>query len=171
MNQNQLIIICGPPASGKSTYARNLAKEKHCCLLDIDTVTETLVHKSLTLLDRDPNDRDSSYFKSNYRDPIYQTLFKIAKENLKHVNTIIVGPFTKELNQKDWNESLEEEFQCQVQILFTTCSKNLRYQRMVNRGESRDLPKLENWDTYLKYYGNDAHPKCVHQVINTESLN
>ncbi|MEN8192549.1 MAG: AAA family ATPase, partial [Bacteroidota bacterium] len=40
-------IICGSPASGKTTYGKKLAKEKKALFLDIDISTERLVKLAL----------------------------------------------------------------------------------------------------------------------------
>jgi hypothetical protein len=45
-------------------------------LLDIDTVTERLVQTGLHLAGQDPNDRDSPWFKKEFREAVYQSLFR-----------------------------------------------------------------------------------------------
>ena len=92
-----LHLIVGPPAAGKTTFARQLARERQAALVDIDTATEPLARAALTALGKDPNDRDSPSFKNRFRDPIYACLFDIAAANLPHVDVVMTGPFTKEL--------------------------------------------------------------------------
>jgi cytidylate kinase len=99
-------IVCGSPGSGKSTYARQLAAARHATLLDIDTVTERLVRTALVQSGHSKDDRDSEYFKRNFREPIYQTLFDIARENLNFQDVVIVGPFTKEIKDPGWPSKL-----------------------------------------------------------------
>ena len=91
------IIVCGTPGSGKSTHARQLAADCKATILDIDTVTERLVKVGLVESGHSPDDRDSEYFKRTYREPIYEALFDIARENISFLDVVVVGPFTKEL--------------------------------------------------------------------------
>jgi predicted kinase len=85
------IIVCGTPGSGKTTYARQLAGDGATTILDIDTVTERLVKVGLVESGHSPDDRDSDYFKQTYRDPIYQALFDIARDNLPYHDVVITG--------------------------------------------------------------------------------
>ena len=94
-------IVCGSPGAGKTTYAKKLASERGATLLDIDTATERLVRIALREAGHNPDDRDSEYFKHTYREPIYETLFDIARENNPFQEVVVVGPFTKELRDPD----------------------------------------------------------------------
>jgi cytidylate kinase len=79
---NTAIIVCGSPGAGKSTYGSKLAAERRALLLDIDTCTEQIIRASLAELGLDTDDRDSDYFKSTFREPIYETLFNINPVSL-----------------------------------------------------------------------------------------
>ena len=106
---SKAFIISGSPASGKTSYGRKLAKMKKACFLDIDLSTEPLVQRALSESGHDKDDRDSEYFKKTYREVIYQTMFDIARENLKWIDVVIVGPFTRELRLESWPETLASE--------------------------------------------------------------
>ncbi len=164
---SKAFVICGPPAAGKTTHGRQLAAQHHATFLDIDTVTETMVRAALTASGRDPNDRDSPWFKTHFRQPIYDTLFTIAAENLPNQNVVIVGPFTRETQDPAWPDWLTQHLQAPVEIHYVTCSPELRRQRMIGRGEPRDLPKLKDWDSFLAYYGEEQPPVFPHTLIKT----
>ena len=104
---NTLHIVMGAPAAGKTTYAKRLAKEKKASLIDIDSATERVVQAGLDLATKNPDDRDSPFFKDSFRAPIYETLFAIAKDNLCHNSVILVGPFTLEARDANWLENLK----------------------------------------------------------------
>lgn len=164
------IIVCGAPAAGKSTHARKLAVERHATLLDIDTVTGVLVETGLAASGRDANDRDSAYFKATYRDPIYQTLFDIARENLGWGDVVIVGPFTRELQDATWPQHLAKVLGAEVEIHFVHCPPGTRKLRMQRRALPRDLAKLERWEDFIKYYGDEHRPAFPHVFVDTSSL-
>ena len=135
----QAFIICGSPGSGKSVYGKALAEKRGAVLLDIDFSTERLIRLSLAESGYDPDDRDSAYFKKTFRQPIYDTLFDIARQNLSWIDVIIVGPYTREI----------------------------RKERLIRRGNQRDMLKLQDWDNHLKYYGDEKPPEFPHVFIDT----
>lgn len=63
---NTLHIVMGAPAAGKTTYAKRLAKEKKASLIDIDSATERVVQAGLDLATKNPDDRDSPFFKDSF---------------------------------------------------------------------------------------------------------
>ncbi len=158
-------IVCGSPGSGKSTYARQLAAARHAALLDIDTVTERLVRLALVQAGHSPDDRDSGYFKRNFREAIYETLFDIARENLDFQDVVIAGPFTKEIKDPGWPEKLERILGSLVEVHYVQCAQELRRERLVRRGNARDLAKLNDWENHIQYYGDESPPVFEHVVV------
>ena len=165
--EHQLIIVTGAPGSGKTHYAKRLAKETGATLLDIDTTTETLVKASLGAMDKDPDDRDSPFFKEHFRQPIYDTLFAIAAENLIHTSVIITGPFTSKIKDSTWLDRLKARFAHQVEVHYTYCTPEVRKTRIQQRANPRDTSKLADWDNHIKYYGVETSPQFPHTQINT----
>ena len=160
------IIVCGTPGSGKTTYARKIAAASAATLLDIDTVTERLVKVGLVEAGHDPDDRDSEYFKRTYRGPIYEALFDIARENLLFHDVVITGPFTKEIKDPGWPEKLSGELDSPVEVHYVRCPPEIRRQRLAVRGDDRDRAKLEDWDRYVEYYGEEHAPVFEHVAVD-----
>lgn len=162
-------IICGTPGSGKTTYARRLAAEKRATVLDIDNVTERLVRVALNESGHSRNDRDSEYFKNTFREPIYETLFDIARENLPVQDVIVVGPFTRELNDPDWPHKLAKSLGGAIEVHYVQCPPDVRKIRLASRGDTRDQAKLEDWDNYIRYYGDESVPVFEHVLVDGTS--
>jgi predicted kinase len=160
------IIVCGSPGSGKSTYAARLAAARQAALLDIDTVTERLVRIALARSGHSPDDRDSGYFKQTFREPIYETLFAIARENLPFQDVVIVGPFTRELQDRDWPARLRERLGSTVEVHNVRCAPEVRRRRLEQRGNPRDRAKLENWESHVRYYGDERPPVFAHVAVD-----
>jgi len=159
-------IVCGSPGSGKSTYARQLAAARHATLLDIDTVTERLVRIALVQSGHSKDDRDSENFKQNFREPIYETLFDIARENLHFQDVVIVGPFTKEIKDPGWPSKLCLVLGSLIEVHYVQCAHEIRKQRLARRGNARDLAKLNDWENYIQYYGNESPPVFEHVLVD-----
>lgn len=160
------IIVCGTPGSGKTTHAKQLAAAGAATLLDIDTVSERLVKAGLAAAGHSVDDRDSDYFKQTYREPIYHALFDIARDNLPFHDVVITGPFTKEIQDPDWPAKLSAELGCPIEVHYVQCPPAIRRQRLGVRGNDRDLAKLQDWDRYLKYYGEEQPPVFVHVLVD-----
>lgn len=160
------IIVCGTPGSGKTTHARQLAAVSGATLLDIDTVTERLVKVGLAAASHSPDDRDSDYFKQTYREPIYQALFDIARDNLPYHGVVITGPFTKEIQDPNWPAKLTAELGSQIEVHYVRCPPEIRRQRLSVRGNERDQAKLQDWDRYIEYYGEETPPVFTHVLVD-----
>jgi hypothetical protein len=101
---------------------------------------------------RNPDDRDSVYFKRTYREPIYETLFDIARENLPVRDVVVAGPFTRELRDPSWPSKLCQTLGSPVEVHYVSCSSEIRKKRLAERGDARDLAKLRDWEQYIQYY-------------------
>ncbi len=167
---SKAFVVCGSPGSGKSSYGRQLSKDRGAVLLDIDSVTERLVRTGLSLAQRDPDDRDSDCFKETFRQPIYETLFDIARENLQWNDVVIVGPFTRELRKPGWPSELSEILQCPVEVHYVYCSPEIRRERLSRRANPRDDAKLRDWQHHNQYYGAEEPPDFPHVYIDTSNL-
>ena len=139
-----LHLVCGLPAVGKTTYARELALKEGSTLLDSDTASDILIQAAHKAAGLDPHDRDSMLYKATYRQPVYDTLFSLAAENLPQTTVIIAGSFTTELQDKTrWQQSLEDRFpDTEVKIHHLTLPESERLDRMRKRNAPRDTGKI-----------------------------
>lgn len=161
-------IVSGPPASGKTWYARQLAGRLGAVMLDSDQVAERLVRAGLGLAGLDPDDRDSPAYKRAYRDPVYETLFDLAVSHLGHLPVVIAGPFTREGGENDWLDRLERRLGARPRAHFVWCDADTRRRRLVERGEERDRPKLDDWQAYVATC-REERPLWPHQFVDTSS--
>ena len=160
----RLYIICGPAGVGKSTYGKLLAAELKACLLDSDTATEPVVKAGMAFGGEDANDRDSQVYRDIFRLPVYECLYATALENLRHVDVILVGPFTSEIRDEKWLAALGEKFRVEVEVIFVTCDEEVRLARIRKRANPRDALKLRDWKSYLA--GSDLRPPAFpHQIV------
>ena len=161
-------LVFGPPAAGKTTYARQLAGQLGAVLLDSDEVTERLIRAGLTLAGLSPDDRDSPAYKTAFRDAVYETLFDLAQAHCSRLPVVIAGPFTREGGDAEWPRQLEERFGVMPEFHYVWCQPAERKARLLARGSTRDLPKLADWDNYVSTCRETA-PVYPHRWIDTSA--
>lgn len=146
---NELHIVTGAAGVGKTTWGRSLAAKIGAAFLDSDTVSEDVVRAGMEAAGLDPTDRDSLEYKTIFRDAVYECLFATAEENLGHASVVMVGPFTRELQDATWPQTLAERFGAEPTVWFLSCSNETRRSRITDRANPRDQLKLKNWDQHL----------------------
>lgn len=135
--------------------------------MGIDTVNERLVRAGLELASLNGDDRDSPTYKKTFRDPIYETLFDLAKDNLNHLNVVIEGPFSREIKDKNWPEKLKTRLNSNVEVHYLYCPPEIRKKRLIERNSHRDTAKLADWESHLEHCGEEKPPVFEHVFINT----
>lgn len=161
-----LTVVCGNACTGKTTWAKSLAKALGAMLLDIDTASERLVEAAQLELGRDPKDRDSSAYKQAYRDAIHETLFALARDN-EHAPLVLVAPFTLERAKSSFVEWLRSKVGRDVTVhYFVTCDP-VRYSRILARGFPRDRLKVQDFATYAAVGREESPPAYPHEWFDT----
>lgn len=159
--------MCGNAGAGKSTFAAQLRTKLGAVLLDIDTVTERLARLVLSGHGLSGDDRDSEAYKALLREPIYETLFDAANDNLDCLPCVIVGPFTRERRQADWPERLRARLGADIEIYHVWCGSDERRRRLEQRANPRDRAKLSDFAAYAAL-GEEAGPlPFPHQYVDT----
>ncbi|OBZ08747.1 AAA family ATPase [Bacillus sp. FJAT-26390] len=153
----KLVFFVGGAGSGKTTLAKTLAKEKGVAILDMDTLLRPAAVALMTQAGLDPNDRDSSAYKTLCRDLGYRITMDAALENIANdVDVFVIGPFTKETETPRW---IEQElstigatlFDVDVKVVFVYLrDAKLHYDRIVQRGSALDQYKLDNWSEFSR---------------------
>lgn len=146
---HELHIVTGAAGVGKSTWGKSLAAKLNAAFLDSDTLSEAVVRVGMKAAGLNPTDRDSPEYKSIFRDAVYECLFATAKENLAHTSVVMVGPFTRELQDPAWPPKLTERFSTDPIVWFLTCADDIRRARITARENPRDQSKLDGWDQHL----------------------
>jgi hypothetical protein len=159
-------LVSGPPAAGKTTLARHLAEKLGAVLLDSDEVTERLIRAGLQLAGLNPDDRDSPAYKTAFREAVYETLFDLALSHSTRMPVVIAGPFTREGGDPDFPQRLEARFGKMPKFHYVWCEPEQRRARLQARGASRDLPKLADWESYVRTCREEP-PVYPHHWIDT----
>ena len=165
--QHVAVVVCGNAGTGKSTLGARLAAEMGAALLDMDTCTERMARLVLVGHGLSPDDRDSPEYKALLRDPVYETVFDIARENLRHVSCVIVGPFTRERRDPTWPTRLSDRLGAPVEFVYVDCEHEAVRQRLEARANPRDVGKLADWNAYLQQSSDSQPPPFPHRLVDT----
>ncbi|MGO4528339.1 AAA family ATPase [Paenibacillus sp. 2TAF8] len=155
MSKSKLIFFLGGAGSGKTTLAKALSRKHKAAFLDMDILLRPAAEAIMTLQGLDPSDRDSPEYKRLCRDLGYRITMDAALDNVQlGVDTLVVGPFTKETETPDWIEqeltrigrSLDDT---DVRVAYVYLQNEALYhQRITARQSPLDEWKLANWDAF-----------------------
>lgn len=151
----KLIFFIGPAGAGKTTLAKAYASKHGGAFLDMDTLLRPAAVAMMTLAGKDPEDRDSPFYKQHCRDLGYRITMDAALENLTlDLDAIVIGPFTREISDPLWldqelaaiNASTEN---VAVKVVYVYLpSEEAYHSRISTRGSALDVWKLDNWEQF-----------------------
>lgn len=149
---SEAIIVCGVPASGKTTFAHDLARELRWTYLDLDTVTNPLFeHMGGEFLVDVPTAQPP--VRASVNDIRYTCLFDTTRENLALGNSVIVvAPFTSERTFPAAWDRLVERLAIpagRVHLAWMDTPAEEVVNRMRLRGAARDLEKVKDPERFL----------------------
>lgn len=157
--------MCGNAATGKTTWAKQLAKHERAALLDLDTLSERLVTAAQLELGRDPGDRDSADYKRVYREAIHETLFAVARDCQAPV--VMVAPFTRERGRPDFREWLRLNVGTVAEVHYFVCDPDVREARLRARNHPRDRAKFRDYAQYRALGPIESRPAYEHTWFDT----
>ena len=117
---SQLIVLTGPPCSGKSTLAGQLAAIFGALVLDIDQIRQIVI----------PNSQQSQ----EHRDIAYRCLHLVSEKLLEAgANAIVLTATYTRRNTRQWLRSLADSKSAQVCILACHVSPEIAIARFRSR--------------------------------------
>ena len=146
-----VLIVAGPAASGKTTFATRLASRLSYSLFDLDQVTGPLVEQCLSLLGQPLHALDEDLGQV-LRAARYEALLSAATANISlGRHAVIAAPFTREIQSPaSWREMLSHwsndaaPTDVRTELIVVQCPDEVLRERLARRGEARDLLKLES---------------------------
>lgn len=149
-------IVCGFPASGKSTAARYLAEHVDAILIDKDTFAPGLEESVMAELTGNAHDRDSELYMRVVNPHIYTAFVNEALSVGHRVPVVVDAPFIgfvraaaqQGVSLSDYIRSIATGPTPSVQTVWISADPNQIRARMTRRGAPRDAGKLADWEVY-----------------------
>lgn len=153
MKRTTAVFVSGPPASGKSTFARGLARRLSMSFIDLDTLSEPFLRP---YLQRQPGYKDSQEYRDSMRDREYEALMRLVRDNLEvGTGCVAVAPFSKERTSEDfprhyWKDLPETKTAVLCVGVVIRIEPEQQLRNLQARGAARDKEKIERWDEYSR---------------------
>ncbi len=168
-------MVCGFPASGKTTAARFAAAVAGAPVLDKDSFAPGLEEAVMAALTGDRFDRDSDVYHAVLAPHLYAGLVRVGVTVGARHPVVLDAPFLALIRQAaDAGISLREQLSTVAEINepvpITTVwldapAEQIRA-RMTARGAERDTGKLTDWDIYQAGVLDSGLRDLAHSVVD-----
>jgi len=132
----------GVAGVGKSTLSHELLRRIQAVYLDNNHIADAFF----------PDTRNGRNYE-RLRPGFYKALYRIAEENLKHGNSVLLdAPHVKEVQTQEWRtliKNLARKTKAPLIAIRCLCSEKVLHARISRRGERRDRWKLKHWNKFL----------------------
>ncbi len=143
-----IILITGIPGSGKSSLGRRISSSFKLPYIDYDTVCQPFLTE---IWHRQPNKVPYAQFCLDWRDASYGTFWNPVLENIALGNNVVASaPLSKDRADPRFFQNLKKQTANGFTVLNIHLDADKEYlkQRLIERGESRDLEKIQKWDEF-----------------------
>ncbi|MGW0250822.1 AAA family ATPase [Nocardia goodfellowii] len=168
----RVVYVGGFPGSGKSEFARTLARATNWAILDKDTIARPLIEPALEDLGQSVNDRESDIYVDRLRPREYEALEGVVNDNVAVGTSVIAtAPYIREFTNRAWLDQVTargETYQADSTFVWVRCSLETMLMYLRRRGAGRDQGKLADWDRYSAGLNLDFRPEVEHVVINND---
>lgn len=138
-----LLLVMGAPGVGKTTLSKNIIAEETFVYLDNNFVADAISVAR----------EDWVYRKM--RHVVYDTLYRIALENLKVGNPVLLDvPHVTHARSPHWPAeilAIVNQVDGILKVISCQCSEETLRRRIESRGEPRDVKKLRDWAAFLAH--------------------
>ncbi|MFI9410157.1 AAA family ATPase [Nocardia gamkensis] len=150
-------VVCGFPASGKSTAANYLARVLGTAVLDKDRFAPLLEESVMARLSGDRFDRDSDTYRALIAPGIYDGLIRTGLTLAPAFPVVLDAPFLSTIRDAAAHEMALSDYlraytglpeAVPVVTVWLDASPAVIRSRMLIRRAERDAPKLADWDAY-----------------------
>lgn len=166
-----VVVVAGPPASGKSTFGMALARALPAALVDKDVLAGPLTAAALQAVGLPRTALDDEWYRRHLRPAVYQTIAEtVALIISGGTSVVLVAPYLQEVDDEDWLRTAHQQFACtDVRVVWVCADMESLRSRMTVRAAARDRAKLDDWRRYASTI-QGISPQCPHHTIDTSRL-
>jgi predicted kinase len=152
------LAVVGAAGSGKSTIARELARQSGAVYLDKDSLAGPLVEAAMSAQGQSADERESNaYYRERVMPAEYRAIFAVAADNLQLGRSLVIdAPFAAYLRVPEYFDQstrLAGWPDVDRYALHVFASEAETQRRLQARGLPRDRAKLDNWSEFWPQWG------------------
>ncbi len=151
----------GVAGVGKSILSQAIVRRIRAVYLDNNHIADAFF----------PDTRNGHHYRM-VRPKLYKALYRIAEENLKCGNSVVLDvPHIKEVQMREWQafiKNLARTNRAKLVAIRCMCSEAVLRARLDRRGERRDQWKLKHWREFLAQQPIKVPIPFPHFDIDTE---
>ena len=144
-----LIVICGLPASGKSTVAQALAERSGCAVFNSDVIRKRLAGKNPT--DRAASGWSEDIYNADFTAATYKALAQAAAQELRAGNGVILDATYKDVTERMGLRDLAAEVAAPIVFVECTVTDEQARQRLASRALAPDAVSDATWEVYVQH--------------------
>ncbi|MFD6391190.1 AAA family ATPase [Nocardia sp. NPDC060259] len=152
----RVTIVCGFPASGKTTATSVLSRLLSAVVLDKDQFAPRLEESVMAELTGNPYDRDSELYRRVVSPHLYLALIQQAFTIAERCPVVVDAPFLgyirtaaqRGIRLADYVRSVADTSDIAIRTVWVDTDTDRIRGRMQRRGAERDEPKLSDWNSY-----------------------
>jgi predicted kinase len=172
-------IVCGFPASGKSTAARYLADLVNAVVIDKDAFVPDLEEAVMAELTGDPHDRDSDIYRRVVHPHLYRSFIHQALLVGHRIPVVVDAPFIGHIchsarqgvSLADYIRATAIGSALQIHTIWISADPDQIRERMTRRNSARDAGKLADWDSYRSNVLDSDAKDLAHTVTDYVVIN
>jgi predicted kinase len=158
---SKVLIVAGPPASGKTVFATALSKKLGFVVFDLDDRLAEFIENDRSQMEKVGIEQ----FLAEIRDRRYQDLIERGVRALNAGQSVILtAPFSREIqDHRSWTALISPflEVEIEPQLIWIRTDHSKVHERMLARGEMRDSEKTSSEDAFNKYLQSINHDSPV----------
>jgi predicted kinase len=148
-----LVLVCGLPATGKSTVARDIARKLKAAVLNTDIIRKQLFRKPT--------------YSSEEKRLVYRAMFLIAEYLLRSDrNVVIDGTFYKRSLRRRTHD-ISKRTGAKLAVIECRASEENIKRRMGRRAKRKSLPSDADYEIYKKIKTDFEPIRRKHLTLDT----
>lgn len=143
-----VVVMCGLPATGKSTIARAIAEPYEAVILRSDVVRKQLA--GLEPTQRVPDDRVDEIYSDAFTERVYGEVAERAAEALRHGRAVVLDAMHPTATSREASRRIADQAGVPAVLIHARATDSAIHERMAQRAGDRSEVSDADWQVYQR---------------------